>query len=130
MQPFCTLTLPSLASEAITLGVFTEYASLVLPIQNVNRIKKAVKEQEASFSYTVGAAVALAIYRNSSNQDKAKSVILPAAPTDMRFRLSSEKERRQYIANGIVAGGSVVVPVSLLKVKADHPIPKISKKNY
>ena len=112
-QPFCTL--PYLLETSVPSGVATRYARMDLPAHITLKIKKAAEEHDLTFSYVVAAAVAMAIYRNSPNRDTARAVLLPAAPIDLRFRLP-EYQRQTYVAHGIVAAGSLTVPVSALKV--------------
>ena len=112
-QPFAVL--PALKSEAIASGVFTQFARIDLAPHLTDGIKKAAKSHSTSVSYVVGAALALAIFKNCKNQATAKAVILPAVPTDGRPWLLPE-ESRHFIANGLIAAGSIVFPVSLLKV--------------
>ena len=108
-QPFATL--PTHASKKLIPDVATQYAKFQT---SADAIKKAAKAHHVPFSYTVAAAIALALYKNSNNQSNAKAITLPGVPTDTRFRLPDNK-RRTFIANGIVAAGSMMVPVSLLQ---------------
>ena len=107
--------------------VVTLYARLDLPSTITDGIKKVAKAHETQFSYVVGIAISLAIFKNSTNREIAKAVILPGAPSDTRFRLPEDK-RRTHIANGLVAAGSMIVPTSALKVNTPFSILPLSQK--
>ena len=115
-KPLCTL--PNRSAKAISTEVITQYAQLELSQQQTEGIKKAAEAHNTKFSYVIGVAVALAILKNSTNRDTAKSVILPAVPIDIRHRLPEAKQRH-YIALALILADSVAIPVSLLTVSSN-----------